>query len=118
MKVLVCGGRDFRDYNLLSTVLYAEDLFRDGISQIIHGGARGADTLAKQWAREHNPEIPCRVFLADWEKHGRSAGPIRNQLMLKEGRPDLVIAFPGGRGTADMVARAKKAGIKVETITE
>jgi hypothetical protein len=49
--------------------------------------------------------------MADWEKLGRSAGPIRNQAMLDEGRPDLVVAFPGHHGTADMVRRARAAGV-------
>jgi len=50
---------------------------------------------------------------AKWSKHGRAAGPIRNQEMIDECKPDLVVAFPGGRGTADMVRRAKAAGIRV-----
>ena len=53
------------------------------------------------------------VAEADWAKHGRKAGPIRNQRMIDEGRPDLVVAFPGGTGTADMVERARVAGIRV-----
>ena len=54
-----------------------------------------------------------RDFLPDWEKHGRAAGPIRNKLMLDEGRPDLVVAFPGGRGTANMVKQASAASVEV-----
>jgi hypothetical protein len=53
------------------------------------------------------------VYPADWAKHGRAASPIRNQQMLDEGRPNLVVAFPGGRGTADMVRRARSAGVEV-----
>ena len=56
----------------------------------------------------------CDVYMADWDGLGRKAGPIRNQRMLDDGKPDLGIAFPGGRGTADMVRRAREAG--VETI--
>ena len=48
----------------------------------------------------------------DWKKYGKKAGPLRNQQMLEEGKPDLVVAFPGGNGTADMVRRAKKANIE------
>lgn len=79
--------------------------------EIIHGGAKGADLWADYWA-VHN-FCPVHEFKADWDKHGKSAGPIRNQQMLDEGKPDLVIAFPGGRGTEDMKARARKAGVKV-----
>jgi UDP-N-acetylmuramoylalanine-D-glutamate ligase len=53
------------------------------------------------------------VYPADWKLHGKSAGHIRNQQMLDESKPDIVIAFPGGRGTANMIKRAKKAGVEV-----
>lgn len=83
----------------------------NGITTLIHGGAPGADALAATWAIEH--DITCSTYVADWFKHGRAAGPIRNEAMLIEGRPDCVVAFPGGRGTADMVRRAKAAGVRV-----
>ena len=57
--------------------------------------------------------LPCAVYRADWEGLGRKAGPIRNQQMLDEGKPDLVVAFPGGRGTANMMRIAREAGIEV-----
>ena len=108
MKILVCGGRAFEDWRLLYAIL--SDYDNEDIS-LISGGCSGADALAAQYAREHN--IPLQEFLADWEAYGLAAGPIRNQEMLDEGRPDLVIALPGGRGTADMVRRAKRAGVTV-----
>ena len=79
---------------------------------VIHGGARGADDLARQWG-EISVGIEGVEFRADWTARGKAAGMIRNQRMLDEGRPDLVVAFPGGRGTADMVRRARKAGVEV-----
>jgi hypothetical protein len=82
-----------------------------GITLLIAGGARGADTLAEEWAKIQ--EVECSVYHADWAKHGRAAGPIRNQQMLDEGQPTLVVAFPGGRGTADMVRRSRNAGLEV-----
>lgn len=106
MRVLVCGGRTFGDYALLQSVL--SDL---GVSELIHGGAPGADSLASEWARAVG--VAEIVFKAEWNKHGRAAGPIRNQRMLTEGKPHRVVAFPGGRGTADMVRRAKGAGVEV-----
>lgn len=110
VRVLVCGGRDYNDRNRVFVNLYAlhETV---PISCIIEGGARGADHLASRWSYEN--DIPTVRFFADWIAHGRRAGPIRNQQMLDEGRPDLVVAFPGGRGTADMVRRATKAGVEV-----
>jgi len=110
MRVLVCGGRDYSDRETVFCVLH--DLAeKHGWLTIIEGGARGADALGREWA------TLCRHGLvtipADWHKHGTGAGPIRNQLMIDGGKPDLVVAFPGGRGTADMVRRAKSAGVKV-----
>jgi len=84
------------------------------ITSVIAGGANGADTMAKHLAHAWN--VPFRMFRADWNTHGKAAGPIRNQRMLDEGKPDLVVAFPGGRGTADMVRRAKAAGVLVREI--
>jgi hypothetical protein len=72
-----------------------------GIACVIHGGANGADYIAGRWAQDTGG-IPVEEFPADWNRHGNSAGPIRNQEMLDKGKPDLVVAFPGGRGTADI----------------
>ncbi len=81
-------------------------------SVVIQGGCpTGADALARAWATDRNVE--CWTVDADWEKYGSAAGPIRNAQMLEETSPDLVLAFPGGRGTADMVKRAKAAGVQV-----
>lgn len=109
-RILVCGGRHYSDSKHLWGVL--SGLLRETeVSCIISGGAEGADTMAVEWA-DFN-EIPYAVFPAKWTEHGRSAGPIRNSKMLVEGKPDLIVAFPGGAGTADMVRKAQKAGIRV-----
>jgi hypothetical protein len=81
------------------------------IDVIIEGDARGADRIAGYWARRS--KIDNLKFRADWSAHGNNAGPIRNQRMIDEGKPDLVIAFPGGKGTRDMIAKAEAAGIEV-----
>ena len=109
-RVLVCGGRAYADHAHLAVSLEALHAARPFIL-LIHGAAPGADSLAGQWAEEQG--IPVRAFPAAWNLHGKAAGPLRNQEMLDEGRPDLVAAFPGGRGTADMVARATLAGVPV-----
>lgn len=114
-RVLVCGGRNWQDRDTVWQALYAIPAdCGDLILEIIEGGANGADRFARQWA-EHCG-VPVRTFYADWVKDGRAAGPIRNQRMIDDGKPDLVVAFPGGRGTADMVRRAKAAGIEVREI--
>ena len=108
--MLVCGGRKFRDTHRLEVILNGF-LHDRRVIRVITGGALGADTLAERWAKAQ--AVECVVFHADWDKYGRAAGPIRNQQMLDEGRPTLLVAFPGGGGTADMVHRARSAGIEV-----
>lgn len=108
----MCGGRGFDDCGMMDRVLL--QLHREsGIDVIIEGGARGADALAKRWAQ--SLPLPVMEFPANWED-GVTAGPIRNAAMLEFGKPDLVIAFPGGKGTADMVAKARAAGVEVREI--
>ena len=110
MKVLVCGGRDFTDQAAVSSALDAMLKYHPKVS-IIEGGAAGADMRARIWAE--NNSISCITFRADWKTHGKAAGPIRNRRMLEEGKPDLVLAFSGGRGTENMISQAEKAGVKV-----
>mgnify|MGYP001127612015 CR=1 FL=1 len=112
--ILICGGRGFDDWPLFKKVIGEHvGRFRGKNSNIliIQGGAKGADFLARIYA--NCVGFSHKEFPADWKKYGKAAGSIRNQQMLDEGRPDLVIAFPGGNGTADMVRRAKKAGVMV-----
>ena len=108
--MIVCGGREYADDKHVRDVL---DAGIDGqpITAIAEGGAQGADEHAEEWAMMRG--IDCQTYNADWSKHGRAAGPIRNGFMLQEFEPNAVIAFPGGRGTADMVRRAKAAGVRV-----
>lgn len=112
MRILVTGGRDFEDQALLESVLDSLQSMHH-IEAVLHGDASGADRLAGQWAKSRN--IAVEAYPADWKKFGRAAGPIRNQKMLDE-NPDILIAFPGGKGTADMVSRAKKAGLVVVVV--
>lgn len=108
--ILVTGGRDFRDQKAVYAALDEIDR-ANGITGLIHGGASGADTLAGMWAISQG--VTVYLHPADWAKYGTGAGPVRNQEMLDRGKPDAVVAFPGGRGTADMVRRAKAAGVPV-----
>lgn len=115
MRVLVCGGRDYRDVQRVYAELDAlHAAARHDCMVVIQGGAKGADQLARQWAVDRG--VAFQNYPADWVKHGRAAGPIRNERMLLAGRPELVLAFPGGRGTADMVNRAKAAGVTLKEI--
>jgi hypothetical protein len=113
--ILVCGGRDYSDWYRVRDTLNMLHAFV-GDLRIVHGGATGADALAARWARENGHQ--CVAYPADWKTHGRAAGPIRNALMLEREKPDIVVAFPGGVGTADMVSKARAAGVKVGVVTE
>ena len=136
MKVLVCGGRTFEGEGFLRYTLDTIHAIA-GIDCIVHGDAGrfydypdsacvepgqlpgfwvGADKLAGQWAREHG--ITEKFYKPDWKQYGRKGGPIRNQQMLDIEKPDLVVAFPGGRGTVDMVKRAKAGGYRVYQVAE
>jgi YspA, cpYpsA-related SLOG family len=112
MKVLVCGGRRFNEVSLLNDTL---NTFRSSISVLISGNARGADQLGEQWAKTNGVEIDR--YPAQWDIYGKSAGFRRNEQMLREGKPNVVIAFRGGAGTAHMVRTAKAANIKVWEIS-
>lgn len=112
-RVLVCGGRDYSDRRSVYAVLDTAHA-ANPIELLITGGAAGVDSLAFDWARAR--EVKTQLHNADWENEGRAAGPKRNQRMLDEGKPHMVIAFPGGRGTADMVRRAEAAGVPVAKV--
>jgi YspA, cpYpsA-related SLOG family len=113
-RVLVCGGRNYGDYWTVREVL---DGFHAScpVALLIEGGALGADRFARKWAQDRG--VPVATFEADWSL-GRSAGPMRNRRMLVDGKPHHVIAFPGGRGTENMVLQAKRAGVPVTEISE
>jgi hypothetical protein len=103
---LVCGGRNFSDRDVFDEAMLGLMRNRGLPSRIVHGGAKGADAMAAQVAAMMS--IPCVAVLPDWSR-GKIAGPLRNQKMLDEYKPHVVLALPGGRGTADMVSRARKS---------
>jgi YspA, cpYpsA-related SLOG family len=113
MKVIVCGGRNFRDWAMLKEALDTLNA-TTSFDCVITGAAPGADTLADTWARSKG--IRVERYYALWKTYGKAAGPIRNQKMLDDEHPDLVVAFPGGVGTADMVCKATAANITVQQI--
>lgn len=109
-RVLICGGRDYNNVESLNAVLDAAH-YANPIVCLIHGAARGADMLAADWALSHG--VLCSAYPADWERDGKAAGPIRNRRMLELGKPHLVLAFPGGIGTANMIKQSERAGVPV-----
>ena len=144
LRVLVCGGRDygnFAEHNLDSDPLYEQkkleyneiraalhtfsteqsilynpnDNWLPNDIIIISGGAKGVDSVAIDWAVVNW----CQFFEfpADWKKYGKAAGHIRNKQMLDEGKPDVVLAFRGGKGTANMIKQAEERGVPVIRVT-
>lgn len=138
MKILVCGGRNFanpksNDYSSenktaideykfvmekLNEIIYPLSLYYNPTDNwlptditIINGKAKGVDNAASDWAIINHACL--KEYPADWNKYGKAAGHIRNKQMLEEEKPDLVITFPGGKGTANMKQQAEKAGIEV-----
>lgn len=113
MKVIIAGGRDFKpedkDWDALNTLR-----FYFPITEVVCGLAKGADTFGKTWAT--SLEIPVVDFPADWQSHGKAAGHIRNREMAAYG--DALIAFPGGRGTANMITEARKLNLEVVIVGE
>jgi hypothetical protein len=113
-RLLVCGSRDWGDLDTIAEVLAAY-IGRPHMV-VIHGAARGADSLAGEVAEDYGWDV--RAFPADWERHGKRAGILRNLMMLDE-RPDRVIAFQrnGSRGTQHTIDEARRRGIPVEVYT-
>jgi hypothetical protein len=115
MTVVVCGGRDYDRPQRVFDVL--DDLHaREPITRLAHGGARGADRWANEWL--YSRGIEGCVYLPDWNRHGKAAGPIRNRQMLDTEKPLILVAFPGGRGTADCVRAARERDIPVLEVTD
>lgn len=128
-KVLVCGGRDF-GWKYLPTnekvvnkeeVAFLENklnIVKKALDEVgksmvvVQGEANGADNWAKKWAEKNG--IKTLDFPADWNQHGKKAGYIRNKQMLDEGKPELVIAFPGGKGTKMMMTLSQQYDIPVK----
>lgn len=110
MKAIVCGGREFTDevagFVFLDTVHASVP-----ITHVIEGGARGADTIARNWAKSRS--VPVTTVPADWGKYGKSAGFIRNKAMRDEHSPQIVLAMPGGVGTESMMSLARQKNIRV-----
>ena len=111
MKLAIVGSRDFSDYAWMEHCLLRLFSVSD-IEAVISGGARGADALAARFAGEHH--LPLVVVSADWKKHGRKAGPLRNTDIVA--RADALAVFWNGvsRGTRDVISKARLAGKHVE----
>ncbi len=106
VSMVIAGGRDYKFTQ--KDILWLDTL---PIREVVSGGASGADAAGEDWARSRG--IPVRRFPADWQTHGRAAGPIRNRQMAEYA--DAVVLFPGGRGTESMRREAERLGKRVYT---
>jgi NADPH:quinone reductase-like Zn-dependent oxidoreductase len=113
MRILVCGGRHFEDAEKIHREL-SRLHWRRPVTVLIHGSVSGVGIAAEAWARRIG--IAVVRYPPNWEFFGKRAEALRNAFMIEDSRADLVLAFPGGRHTADLAARASDAGIAVLTI--
>jgi len=118
-RLLICGDRDWKNFQFILTKL-SEFHQKTPVEVVIEGEANGADMMARFAAERLG--IPVLPFKANWGVYERAAGPIRNQKMLKEGKPTRVWAFhnfiENSKGTKHMVGISRKAGIPTEVFTE
>lgn len=122
MKVLICGSRGWKDPTPIQALIAGYDVLAEGANEdlvIVHGHARsGADALADRIGRKWGAQVVREP--ADWDRYGKKAGPIRNQKMLDDHKPDVVFAFRTygkSNGTDDMCRRAEDAGIPTFVVT-
>ncbi|MBK5540799.1 DUF2493 domain-containing protein [Pseudomonas sp. TH05] len=115
MRILICAGRHYADTHLCRRVLEAFQRMHE-VRVLIHGGSQFLGAEIEDWAREIGADIVR--YPPNWQLHGKHAERLRNAFMLKDSRPDLVIALPGGEDTEELLARAKAQGIQTLSVTD
>lgn len=111
MKVVVAGTRTLRDPRIVADAIAASGFTP---TLIIHGGCCGVDTLAGDWARGNG--IPTEAYPADWDRHGRAAGPRRNQHMVDVADALVAVWDGASRGTRSIIEMAKRKGIPTHIV--
>lgn len=111
MKVIVAGSRTFDRKEFLGVIIDAMAISNFEVDEIVSGGARGIDTLAQEYADRMG--LPCTTFHADWDKHGKAAGPIRNAAMADYADALLLIYDGHSRGSGNMLELARRKGLKI-----
>lgn len=126
MKVLICGDRFYEEVAPILWILYGLT-YHDKNLVLVEGEAKGADSISREVAYHLNETFPdidieVRKYPANWSKHGRAAGPIRNRQQFDTEQPDVVIGFHNkaatSKGTKDMLDYAKTKGAKVYLVSE
>lgn len=117
MILAVTGGRDYARRDIVHFWLHMYNLTHGGIAMVVHGACKsGVDMFAVEWAEKACVTHTGKKYAADWRKHGRRAGPIRNRAMLFNERPEILLAFPGGAGTNDCILAAQEICIPVKRL--
>ena len=115
-RVIIAGGREFQNYGLVLDRIeyYLQNKLKSDTVIIVSGHATGADSLGERYANEHG--LKCELYPADWNAHGKAAGPIRNAQMADNA--DALIAFWDGksRGTKNMIETARNKGLRVAVV--
>ena len=115
-RVIIAGCRNFYNYVTLKErcEYYLQNKMKTHNVIIVSGHASGADSLGEKFAADHN--LKCELYPADWNRHGRAAGPIRNEEMADVS--DALIAFWDGksRGTKSMIEIARRKGLQVAVV--
>lgn len=111
LKTIIAGSRNITDYQKLKDALSYFGVQKWSFSEVVSGGAKGVDALGEQWAKEHN--VPLTIFPADWQTHGKAAGPIRNRAMAQYADRLIVLWDGASKGTLNMIHEAEKAGLIV-----
>lgn len=111
MKLAIVGSRNFNNKELFERVL---DTYKDRATLVVSGGARGADQMGESWAKSNN--IPVKIHYPEWEKYGKKAGFLRNQLIIED--CDECVAFWDGKsnGTKNSIFISEKLGKKVNVV--
>ncbi|WP_460145505.1 DUF2493 domain-containing protein [Pseudomonas sp. S2_A02] len=113
MRLLICAGRHYADKRLCRQVLDAFQRMHP-VRVLIHGGNRFLGGEIEEWAREQGADIVR--YPPNWQRHGKSAERLRNHFMLRDSRPDVVIALPGGEDTEELVAQARAGGLQTLSV--
>lgn len=113
MRVLICAGRHYADTKMSRQVLDAYHRLRP-VLVLIHGGSQFLGSDVEDWARETGVDVVR--YPPNWQRYGKHAERHRNQFMLTDSRPDVIIALPGGDDTSELVSQAKACGIHVLTV--
>nr|WP_314074728.1 SLOG family protein [uncultured Roseococcus sp.] len=110
LRIIVCGDHRRKNHG---AVFEALNLLRRerGVAAVLHGEQPGVAGLAAEWAKQS--EIPTELFAAHWQEFQSKAPARRNASMIRYGRPDLLVAFPGGGNTIDLIVRAWRRGLPI-----